>query len=608
MKTTRAIKIIGAICFALIAIAAFTAWNSPAKGYESSIYTATPIIFWMALIFSLACGVSIVAHQIYTKQYQKNNLWVIGLTLVFVVYIAMLSLWIVRGYALWCAGDPLTHLGKIQNLISSGHIEKSNFYPIAHVYSVEISLICNIPTIIPHKYVPLIFGILSAPFMYLFAKSILPEKGQVILATVASMALLQGWYLNLTSNHLSNLAFPLALFLLVKSFSPGTAPWKILFIIMVFLFAPFHPVPTLMLLSILLTIWLFPKLFAAPRENILSGNTITISRFNFAISALLFVWAITWVSSFYVWDATIRNIHTLITEGGETHLMRLVTNIQYAEVYGYNVTEYFFKLYTGIVIYIILALIAFPILRKRVRFQSNLTNLGSLYGPLAICAMFIMVLYFLNIGFGPLRLLIYIVILCTPFVGFMLYEMLKHAWSGSGFLSKLTAALVLIILIGATMNGIMKLYPSPYIYEANWQITQTEILGMDWFLHNKDTSKELTSWSIPPGRFAAFLLTPQERSGRQDLRRLKGGLCVPDELRLPYHFGYENYSSLGEYYSKDLYLVLNRKDKVMYTEIFPRMAKFRFLPQDFHRLEEDPSVCKLYSNGGFESWYIHGGK
>jgi len=299
----------------------------------------------------------------------------------------------------------------------------------------------------------------------------------------------------------------------------------------------------------------------------------------------------------------IRNVHTVITEGGPIHLMALLADIQYAEGYGYSVVEQFFKLYGGILVLILLAMVALPILQRRIPAEPVYGNLVSLYGPLVAFVVAIIILYSLNIGFGPLRTLVYVVIVCTVLAGFMLYQIMQREQQRqrSNYVHRLAPLLVIIILIAIFMSGALKLYPSSYVLMPNWQITKTTIAGMDWFLHNKDTRKELTGLTIAPGRFADFLISPEERKGRGDIPRY-----VAEDLRLPYHFGYNERLTLGDSYNDDVYLILNEQDRVVYREIYPEMAQLRFLPEDFEKLEQDPYVDRLYSNGGFDTYYIHG--
>jgi len=94
-------------------------------------------------------------------------------------------------------------------------------------------------------------------------------------------------------------------------------------------------------------------------------------------------------------------------------------------------------------------------------------------------------------------------------------------------------------------------------------------------------------------------LTREERSERQDIPRVGAYSLVS-------HFGYHNAAWLGQYYAEDTYMVLGERDRLRYVEVFPALAKYRFYPEDFQRLEKDPTVDKLYSSGGLDVYYIHG--
>ena len=43
-----------------------------------------------------------------------------------------------------------------------------------------------------------------------------------------------------------------------------------------------------------------------------------------------------------------------------------------------------------------------------------------------------------------------------------------------------------------------------------------------------------------------------------------------------------------------------QKDKVIYRDYVPDMAKYRFFSHDFERLGNDPGASLIYSNGGFD--------
>jgi len=55
--------LISCVCFIFLAIGAYTAWNSPATGYEASIYAATALIFWIAVAICITTGVVIIVMR-----------------------------------------------------------------------------------------------------------------------------------------------------------------------------------------------------------------------------------------------------------------------------------------------------------------------------------------------------------------------------------------------------------------------------------------------------------------------------------------------------------------------------------------------------------------
>jgi len=61
----------------------------------------------------------------------------------------------------------------------------------------------------------------------------------------------------------------------------------------------------------------------------------------------------------------------------------------------------------------------------------------------------------------------------------------------------------------------------------------------------------------------------------------------------------------GETYTKDKYMILTQNDRLQYVEIYPEVAEFRFYPADFDKLEDDPSIDKIYDNRGLDVWYVH---
>jgi hypothetical protein len=604
MKYKTLVKIVATICFILLTIGIIVAWNSPTKGYESSIYTATPPIFWVAIVISLVVGIIFFIIQIASKnELQEFGFPWIPFLLVFISFAALLSLTILRGYTLYAGGDPITHIGRIQDLLLSGHVDNDNYYPVTHLLMAQLSEVSNISPILMAKFVPLIFSLLGVLYSYCLARIVLPERGQVIMSTILSMTFLTRWFVELTPNCLINLYFPLVLFVIIKTMQTRNIGWNIIVMIIIFLIPPFHIIVSfaliLMLVGFQFTIRFAPKFY---KDN--SRLNIFKPKMGPALIWCLVVWGITWITSFSLFGYEISLVYNLISGEGMSKIGALASQIEYSSAYNYSVIGMFIKIYGGILILIIFTVIAFIMLWKIRSFNSNGRLLFLLTGPFLLLGLGIIILYFGNFDFGPERLMVYIVIICNLFAAYALFRILKTKIV-SVFNMRLSAYLLVIIVVLSLFGlGSLKLYDSRYNLATNSQVTKTEISGMNWFLLKNNTEKYTTYlWNPQLSRYADLLLSTDERNQRQDINY---SVYNHDTLKLPWHFGYELSAELGQNYYHDLYLILNQVDRSVYTDLFPEMAGIRFENSDFAKLEQDKSVDKLYTNGGIDSYYIHG--
>jgi hypothetical protein len=312
----------------------------------------------------------------------------------------------------------------------------------------------------------------------------------------------------------------------------------------------------------------------------------------------IIVWLLTWISSFGVWVETLKNIQTLISEGAPTHLQTLTGNLIYAQVHGYSILQQFLKVYGGIAIYVILAIVTFSILIKKVDKNPNTRNILIWYGPWVICGVMVIGLYFTNIVLGGGRFFPPVVLISTLFIGYLFNEMLINLFISAKRIF-IQMAIVTLIFICTFVLGILQVYPSPYTLLPNDQPTRTEAVGVNWYFKNKDITINSLQITCNLNRYADIMLTPLEISTRGDIPPVTN-YPVPN-----WHFGYNIYGSLGAQYSTDQYLIVNSLDTKLYNEIYPSMAESRFTKNDFTNLEQDVTVTEIYSNSGFNVYCIH---
>jgi len=602
-------KIILIFLLLLLSVALIITWNTPATGYEASIYRSTPLILWVSLLASVIAGMTMVVVSIAKDDLDQNFLWKIGLLLIVLSYIICLSLFIIRGYYMWCmTGDPATHIGWITETIAQAYAPKTVIYPITHIFLSEISLVTNLNLVVLHKILPLIFGVLCVVFIYIFSRYVTSNRIAPVLAVIISCTFIFGWYINLTPNHLSNLLFPLVLFLIYKYLKEKTAAWALLLIIAILLYPVFHPVPAIFLGLIFLSLWIPEKI---PHLLGRIANDVTTPKKNFTGSlssfvmplSILIIWFIFWISMFSTWGYTIRNIYnTISAEGGPSKIGNLMDQISYAQGYGYNVVEIILKEMIGPLIIFILTVLAFILLWKKYTREQKEGCLFSLYGPFGIVCAFIAALYFFNLAFGPLRLLTYATMIGTVLSAYLLScIIIRSHEEKTRIVSLSTKLFVILLLSGLFAGGLLNLYPSPYNLTSNYQTTKSEVEGMSYFFSHRDVNIPITGITVAPGRFADLFLTPEARSIQR----------VPYYLRdnqVPWHFGYDTNTSLASYYEKETNLIITQKDRLIYTDLFPDMAEYRFVNNDFERLRDDSGISLTYSNGDFDIWNIAGGK
>jgi hypothetical protein len=590
-------KLAAIIGFVMVLTAITIAWNEPATGYESSIYLSTPFVSWVLLAIGLVTGIAIVLFKTRTEDTIDKG-WFIGLILIWSVNLVILSLPTIRSYYFWNgSGDTGQHLGFTQDLLTTGHIAKDIVYPITHILSAQISIVLGIEPITLFRWVMLLFAGLSFISIYLICKELLSNKRQVAISTLIGSILFSNWFTVFSPNTIGNMLFPFIIFLLVKIIivRNHTLQWTICFITMVLLIVPLHPVPAFAFLLVIITIWLWYKV--KPQTSYIYNDPNAVRAFGIPIVLLTIVWLIIWISSFGIWNTTLRNIYILVTEGSQQHIQTVVEQAAYAAQNGYNVLSQFIKVYGVTLVYVFLATCGFIILKWR----TSKTYYSNLLIPIALAiilnALVMVTMYFSNLFFGPSRMEAYIIFLCTPFVGAALGWFIDtFNWpQRSGSIRVILVGLLLVLLSTGTF---LKLYPSPYILSISYQNTKSEITGMDWFLHNKDFHIFSSGWYYAPGIFGSYLLTIEERSGRDDLSPYVTK-AFPDRL------GYDKYDELGQNYEEDIYLVMTELTRKVYVDLFPKMAYLRLTTDDLDRLEEDPSVDKLYTNKGIDIYYVY---
>ena len=152
MNNNRLPKCIFLVLCGLLIIGDIIAFNSYSGQYTASIYSRLiPILFLFEVVIS---GV-FLWYIIYIKNidnYSKTSIFVVLFILIgFCSRLMILYLPYISGISGW-AGDHNTHSIYIYEVVTTGGIPVTNFYPLSHIISAIINILADIPIQIITNY------------------------------------------------------------------------------------------------------------------------------------------------------------------------------------------------------------------------------------------------------------------------------------------------------------------------------------------------------------------------------------------------------------------------------------------------------------------------
>lgn len=590
--------------FFLLSFSLINTWNTPALGYESSIYLSTPIIFWIILIFSAIIGIIYGVFSITKAQFYKDKFLKFGILLLFFCYIVSLSLFIFRGYYMWdINGDTASHIGWVKETLITGQFPSFLFYPLMHIYLSNIAIISNLDLVTLHKLVPLIFELLFILFIYILANALFIKRAITLLIVIISCCFPYSWYLIFTPNLLANFIFPLVLFILIKYTQEGKMVWFISLLFFLIFIPIFHFIPTLIFMIILISFFFVSGAFYFHKYYLESrSENFIITKFRrlLFVFFIILLWSIFWFSLFNIFSDQVLSFNKIIS-GDETNTYAdsFLITVSKTEKTGYNVVEQIIKNLWSQIILCLLSLLSLPILIKNRLIEKRIDFILSF----GICFLGVIVLtfvfYVFNLGLTPLRFLFYFSFFGTFFSAYFLFYFLKLNLSKRYFFyfQHFILILTVMIIISIFIGNLLALYPSPYLLKFSEQTTRSEIDGMQFIFNNRDIDIELTGIMSAPGRVSHFLLTPDEQKKQQLPRYL--------EKVIPYHFGYNLAQSIKYIYPNETDIIITQKERKLWVDVLPEIERYRYTRDEFGRLLLDSGLNYLYSNGEFDFFKIN---
>lgn len=576
--------------FVALIVGVLLAHGTPATGYESSLYSATPAGVWLAV--GLALLISLLVALFTRADYYRRYALLLGGA----SGAAVVSLPLIRSYYFFGYGDALTHLGWAKDIMAGELGPFQLFYPALHTLSVLFTQVLDIGVQRAMLLVVLLIVTLFLVFVPLCVDE-LTESGGLAIGLFAALLVLPVNHIALhyMGPHPVSEAIlfsPVVLYLLVRYVNGSVGPSYYglsavggVFALALAVTVLYHSMQAANLLAFLVAIVVFQ--FVA-RRYYGDNSAITGERTLYVHTAFLGVVFVLWNSQFAVVggtiEATMRSISGLLS--GEAAAGEVVASRSESLAgLGTGLGEVFFKLFVPSAVFAALTagIVALSIVRWREDSLSGVRALGAgLLGvglfTLPFVAGTVSKLVFRNMGF--------VMVMATILGAVAIVKILEVDNSGAAVSvptrTVLAGGFSLLLVLSMVV-----LFPSPYIYQPNGGVAEGELQGYEDAFEMRDESVNFAGIRSGPQRFV------QAVYGRNNIPE---GLASFGYYRQNGAISGENLTRLSSAVTSQRYLVVTAYDRVRELEAYD---EFRYTESQLAAVDRQPGVDRVMSNGEF---------
>jgi hypothetical protein len=324
------------------------------------------------------------------------------------------------------------------------------------------------------------------------------------------------------------------------------------------------------------------------------------------MSAVFFMWYLSYASI----QRSFRSVHNFLVYGSEVSLFGDQTRqLAIAALSTSQTIELIIYKYGAPVLYLLIAVIAVVmVLKWSLSKKTELESMSLTYAIQFIVALLVSAfsLFAFTGEFDPVRIARFFLVMAPIVSGLVIYRFIDKGSQQvlntnrrkrkRGVFISLATILILTVVILSIFN----VYGSPRVVRGNWQVSEMEVAGAEWFSNSHDNDIITATAGVSVRRF-------------EDLTFGRGYPCTGraklDREPIPSHFGYNGNISVAETFDfEDRYLLTCERGRVA-INVIPESARpkaHHYGEDDFARLMADPAVAQIYSNGEFEVWRVYG--
>ena len=589
----RVQKIALAVGYLALAGAVLYAYGAPTTGYEISIYTqATPIGFWLGVAVAVAIAVGVTLYA------PEGYLSLAGLALGGGAVLALAGLPILRNYFFYGTGDAMTHLGWTKDLYGGVLSAFGLFYPGIHTSTLFMKGVVGVAIARSMLLVVLAYVLAYVVFVPLCVRSMTSHRGAMLLGGLAAFLLLPINHLGMnymTPHPITDsvLLAPVVLYFLINYL---TSPADV--------FDSRFPVPAL---TALFAVVLGASVLYHPQQAanyIILFITISVTQFVYrsvrpdsriADQKTLYGPTMFLIGSFMLWsvgrgryeqsvDAVLRELFSFLR--GSTGIAPEVADQGSSlTAIGAGLPEIFLKLFLVSAIFAALAgLLMLTSLFGRLRDTPD-TDALVRYFTVGLLVLFpyslvffvgnISSLFFRNVGF--------MMVFATILGSIALYRYvsgLSEFVPEAGVRGVVAVAMVIMVALSAVV-----VFPSPYIYQPNQQVTESQIEGYEYAFEHQAANVPIYGLRAGPWRFSHGI------EGVTGNPISQGGRDIPEA----------NLSTLAGESISDRYLSTTDAARLRETRVY---RGFRYSGANISTLDTQPGLHHVQTNGEFDLYFV----
>jgi hypothetical protein len=572
--------------FAAVTAAVLVAHRTPTTGYEVSIYAATPVAVWVGVGVAVACAVLVAFTT------RSARAWAGALLLGGEAFVVVVGLPVIRGYEFYSAGDALSHMGWIRDVFGGDLALADLIYPGLHTVAILFHRLVGLDLDHAMLLSVVVYATVFVVFVPLVAYALTDNATAGAAGVFAAVLLLP---INNISAHLvffpSTMAvffFPFVLLLAVvalrdaseKRLTPvdgllGLAGLGVLFV---------HPQQAVNVLMVFATV---SVLVGAYRYRAADPSIDPLYRHTGFLAAATVAWAlqherISETAGAYVGAVVEVFVGTETASGGA-----ISQRTGSLSAIGASPLEIAAKLFLPGAVFAVLAglLLAGAVVGwlrgERDRRALLVVGLGLL--PVGV----VMILYVLgNLQTIYFRHLGFIMALVSVF-GAVAVARLVEGTADRGY-DWSSVALTLVILGPLLALSVATVYPSPFIYQPNSQVTETQFSGHETAFAYENESIPYVGVRSGPDRFRDAI----EGTGELGSRSVRRSSRVP--------FGQLG-GNLTAVFDSPRYVLVSESD---YQREIVAYRSLRYSERGFERLGRGQGVDRVLSNGGFRVYHV----